>query len=112
LVSPTAKTVSLSKVKARQSLPWNVPIHAKQRPKQTPQERSLPSGFVDGVWALVEVYHEGSTMTLQERIDYLTSISETIVGQLNELITLTEQIQKAQAASAIQHLAPKKARQH
>jgi hypothetical protein len=51
-------------------------------------------------------------MTLQERIDYLTSMSETIVGQLNELITLKEQLQKARAMSAIQHLAPKKARQN
>lgn len=49
-------------------------------------------------------------MTLQQRIDYLTTVSETIVGQLNELITLNEQLQKARAISAIQHLAPKKAR--
>jgi len=51
-------------------------------------------------------------MTLQERIDYLTTISETIVGQLNELITLNEQIQKARTASAIQHLAPRRPRQN
>jgi len=49
-------------------------------------------------------------MTLQERIDYLTNISETIVGQLNELIALNQQIQKARAVSAIQHLTPKKIR--
>jgi hypothetical protein len=36
-------------------------------------------------------------MTLQERIDYLTNISETIVGQLNELIALNHQIQRARA---------------
>jgi hypothetical protein len=51
-------------------------------------------------------------MTLQERIDYLTNISETIVGQLNELIALKQQIQKARAVSAIQHLVPKKTRQN
>jgi hypothetical protein len=49
-------------------------------------------------------------MTLQERIDYLTNISETIVGQLNELIALNHQIQRARAVSAIQHLTPKKIR--
>jgi len=51
-------------------------------------------------------------MTLQERIDYLTNMSETIVGQLQELIALNEQIQKARALSASQHLAPKKTRQN
>jgi len=51
-------------------------------------------------------------MTLQERIDYLTNMSETIVDQLHELITLNEQIQKARAVSAIRHLAPKKPRQN
>jgi hypothetical protein len=50
-------------------------------------------------------------MTLQERIDYLTTMSESIVEQLNELISLREQIQKARSISATQHLAPKKARQ-
>ena len=51
-------------------------------------------------------------MTLQERIDYLTKVSDTIVGQLNELITLNQQIQKARTISAIQHLAPKKSREN
>jgi hypothetical protein len=50
-------------------------------------------------------------MTLQDRIDYLTTTSENILAQLNELITLHEQIEKAQALSATQHLLPKKARQ-
>jgi hypothetical protein len=48
-------------------------------------------------------------MTLQERIDYVTYMSETIVAQLNELIALNEQIQKARTRSATQHLTPKKA---
>jgi hypothetical protein len=34
-------------------------------------------------------------VTLQQRIDYVTSMSETIVAQLSELIALHEQIQKA-----------------
>jgi hypothetical protein len=33
-------------------------------------------------------------MTLQERIDYLTAMSETLVEQLDELIDLNEQIHK------------------
>jgi hypothetical protein len=49
-------------------------------------------------------------MTLQERIDYLVTMSETIAGQLNELIALNEQIEKARAVSAIQHLLPKQPR--
>lgn len=68
--------------------------------------------FVQDFWVLEEaIPNKGSTVTLQQRIDYLTTMSETIAGQLNELIALNEQIQKAQAVSAIQHLMPKKARQ-
>jgi hypothetical protein len=62
-------------------------------------------------WALAE-FMTRSTMTLQERIDYLTNMSETIIAQLHELIALNEKIQKAQAVSAIQHLLPKKTRQN
>jgi hypothetical protein len=107
LVSPTAKTVSLNQVGSRivTDLRTFRPPSERQQ-----QERSLPSGFVEGVWAFVEAYDEGSIMTLQQRIDYLTTVSETIVGQLNELITLNEQLQKARTVSAIQHLAPKKTR--
>ncbi len=45
-------------------------------------------------------------MTLHDRIHYITTMSETIVAQLNELIVLHEQIQKA-----TQSLIQKKARQ-
>lgn len=37
-------------------------------------------------------------MNIEERIAYLVNATETIVGQLRELNTLHEQIQKAEAA--------------
>jgi hypothetical protein len=39
-------------------------------------------------------------MTHQERIEYLTSTSETIAAQLNELIALRKQIKAQQLSSA------------
>jgi len=39
-------------------------------------------------------------MTHQERIDYLTSTSETIAAQLNELIGLRKQIKALELSSA------------
>src|SRR5215831_13946241 len=74
LVSPTAKTVSLSMC----------------RRADNAGDRNDRSGWVCRRPGRLAEFMTRSTMTLQERIDYLTNMSETIVGQLQELIALNE----------------------